>query len=505
MQGYCLTQSQFEVTFSDDHVSEFQAQSRIASNTPVNPDVIKDHESGFSDLATADNAKSDSPSHGKREKERVEYDILTLQDQRYLCRIPQVEAPTKDATNDTLSRQDEEKELARANERGWELLQGMQGNCIYFYSGWWSYRYCHGQGVKQFHQLPPSLGIPTYPPVEDPNVHPFILGQLDTGEAAEGEKGLQNGDKQKKTLEASKAVGTLETRGDQRYLVQRLSGGTECDLTGRERRIEVQVRDPCYLCPRSTYANIEFQFHCNPATSDRISLIKEVATCAYLMVIQTPRLCNDVAFMPPQVDSPNPITCSPILSHDEVPAYEAEVADAKAHAEIVEQIANPFGHPEEDNKHTAAGAAPTVVGGYTLGAHAYIPSTHTLEKSTIVGGGKETFIETIADSLGKTLTAETLKKYGLGDAKDVENLKKELEKIAKGKGWKLDVFDTPRGREYRGVVEDADEEEGKGKQGGEEKRDGGKGGEAGEAGEAGDIAGEGSEETYKDTPAKDEL
>jgi len=36
----------------------------------------------------------------------------------------------------------------------------------------------------------------------------------------------------------------LETKGSTRYMVQRLSGGTECDLTGRERKIEVQVRSP---------------------------------------------------------------------------------------------------------------------------------------------------------------------------------------------------------------------------------------------------------------------
>jgi protein OS-9 len=41
-----------------------------------------------------------------------------------------------------------------------------------------------------------------------------------------------------------KGLARLETKGEMRYLVQKLKGGTTCDLTGKERRIEVQV---CYV------------------------------------------------------------------------------------------------------------------------------------------------------------------------------------------------------------------------------------------------------------------
>jgi protein OS-9 len=37
-------------------------------------------------------------------------------------------------------------------------------------------------------------------------------------------------------------VGKLAVKGQSRYLVQHLAGGTVCDLTGEERSIEVQVR-----------------------------------------------------------------------------------------------------------------------------------------------------------------------------------------------------------------------------------------------------------------------
>ena len=48
-------------------------------------------------------------------------------------------------------------------------------------------------------------------------------------------------------------------------------------------------------------------------------MIKEVSTCSYLVVIHTPRLCNDVAFQPPQENKPNPISCFPVYGKHETP------------------------------------------------------------------------------------------------------------------------------------------------------------------------------------------
>jgi len=105
---------------------------------------------------------------------RFSYEVMSLKDQQYLCKIPELEETVIPDANDTLSKLDEEKELARANDKGWELLSEMQGNCIYFWSGWWSYSYCFGEGVRQFHQLPSRPGTPAYPPVEDPTVSGYV-------------------------------------------------------------------------------------------------------------------------------------------------------------------------------------------------------------------------------------------------------------------------------------------------------------------------------------------
>ena len=192
------------------------------------------------------------------------------------------------------------------------------------------------------------------------------------------------------------------------------------------------------------------QFHCHPQATDRISLIKETSTCAYLMVIQTPRLCNDVAFLPPQKDQPNTISCSLILGEDQVEDYKQDLKALK-NAEKEAQIwqANPdaaklFQSGTQENVQ--------IVGDIVLGGRAVVPESVTLEKSAIVGGGKETYIDTVASSAGTKLSKEDLEKLGLGDPRAVENLKKRLEEIAEGQEWKLDVIDTPRGREYRGII-----------------------------------------------------
>lgn len=448
-QYHPLIACQFSVDFTEGHVSHLQAQARL-------------------DKAESDDTSLMSSAHDTVQPPKPQYDYeeLVQAHQRYLCQIPRLvdQAPSLQP-NETLSKQDHDKELARANDRGWQLLKGMQGNCIYFWSGWWSYRYCYGQGVKQFHQLPPSNGVPAYPPVEDPGVPGFMLGAV---------QDLPPLDSSQATHSQDKAVGNLETRGESRYLVQRLAGGTLCDLTGRERRIEVQ-------------------FHCNPATSDRISLIKEVATCAYLMVIQTPRLCNDVAFQPPQKDRANKISCSPILSDDQVPDYEASLAAASDL--LTADIPNPFSDPQSN--------VPASIGGIAIGAHKWIPKGNKIEKSAIVGGGKDKFVETIANSFGKLMSADELKKQGLGDAKSVEKLKKELEEIAGGQPWELKVFDTPQGREYRGILLDDEEKDATNKDGTEvvEKKADQSEGEA-KAGKQAtsdkEQKQEGSEETYKD-------
>ncbi|OCK80704.1 hypothetical protein K432DRAFT_352529 [Lepidopterella palustris CBS 459.81] len=483
---------QYEVNFPDSFVTEDYASSRLAHvATRPTPSPVPDSQE-TQDLSTAGQQPIGNPNHKgdfDLESPPETYEAVVLDGQRYLCSIPIVATPEYNASsNPEQVKDEEEKELMRATDRGWELLEGMHGNCIYFISGWWSYSFCYKNEVKQFHQLPPSRGVPIYPPVEDTTVKSFVLGRFPGGEGKgkAGKSGSsddhQGEGEAQKTLDAepddgkgSMEVAKLETKGTTRYMVQRLSGGTECDLTGKERKIEVQ-------------------FHCHPQSADRIGMIKEVATCSYLMVIYTPRLCNDVAFLPPQDNRPHSIDCQPVIADIEVDDWTA--AKLKKAEELMAL---------KDTEAPQGSTPNPIIGGIEVGAKREVGyEGKVIEKSVVAGGGKEVYVATVASSEGKPMNEKELRK--LADPKDVEKLKRDLQKLAGRKAWKLDLVDTPRGREFRGIIEADDDEVGGGKkqkqkQKEEERIEGkeqGKDKEKQKVRENGEESEEGSEEVYKD-------
>jgi protein OS-9 len=248
------TTNQYEVVFPNTYITEHDATSLLSHSAShsASSATTKSQE-------TQELSKPNKPSTGTSSSDATleeTYEAVVLGGQRYLCSIPVIpdEVPQNSTATAEQVKAEEEKELMRAADRGWELLDGMQGECIYFLSGWWSYSFCYKDEVKQFHQLPPSRGVPIYPPVEDTSEKSYVLGRFKgdkkTGKGARKTLGKEEGTKQEVDDEGVKDKGKglelskLETKGSTRYMVQRLSGGTECDLTGRERKIEVQVRSP---------------------------------------------------------------------------------------------------------------------------------------------------------------------------------------------------------------------------------------------------------------------
>ena len=240
--------------FSDSFISDSDAESRLAyaaSSSAAKPRATgsspREHEDSgeakteISKRPTSDTYGNGGGEPGSHRRDHVGvYEVMHLMERQYLCAIPVIDTAPKNETANAVARAEEEKELARATTRGWELLQELQGNCMYFISGWWSYQFCYNAQVKQFHQLPPQKGVPIYPPMEDPTTPSYILGRASPslpdrdGEKREGRKEISDGRTGVETTE-------LQAKGEMRYLVQKLGAGTVCDLTGKERRIEVQV------------------------------------------------------------------------------------------------------------------------------------------------------------------------------------------------------------------------------------------------------------------------
>lgn len=130
----------------------------------------------------------------------------------------------------------------------------------------------------------------------------------------------------------------LQATGELRVLVQKLGGGTVCEDTGKRRKIEVQVYiSGLYLVVLWLIDMV--QFHCNSHGTDRIGWVKEITICNYLMVIYTPRLCNDVAFLPARENRANGITCKEVIRVDEVEQFEKLQADRREAQKLLAQQA----------------------------------------------------------------------------------------------------------------------------------------------------------------------
>ena len=291
-----------------------------------------------------------------------------------------------------------------------------------------------------------------FPPVADPNTPSFVLGKFGErkvnshrvgmggstpGGEGEKEAGLGMEDKTGATTQVQAKGG-----GSSRYLSQKLSGGTTCDLTGAPRRVEVQ-------------------FHCFPQSADRIGWIKEVSTCSYLMVIYTPRLCDDVAFLPPREEKAEAIVCREVVRAEEVKEWEMRKLNEMGRKGI-----GASGAKEQERP---------MVGGIEVGGMKVVGKEgHRLEVPPMMQPGSHGHkmppnsadnTELIAKRNPKEASGnvqrvddEGLRRLGL-DPRVVEAARRALERADGGEGWRLEVYDGLDGRkELRGTVEGEEED-----------------------------------------------
>jgi len=165
------------------------------------------------------------------------------------------------------------------------------------------------------------------------------------------------------------------------------------------------------------------------------------------MVIYTPRLCNDVAFQPPQPEDMHTIDCQLIIASEEIPQWEARRAQR-----TTQRLVN------------AGTTQFPVVGDIEVGAKKLVGTEgRQIEKGRVASAGQER-IEVVAMKENgeiQRLSVEELKKYNLNPEK-VEALKKHLENLANGKDWKLEVVESNGERGFRGIVDTDGDDDGDG-------------------------------------------
>ncbi|RUS14815.1 hypothetical protein BC937DRAFT_93284 [Endogone sp. FLAS-F59071] len=337
-------------------------QQYRSSNSPYFSTQVAEEPTS---VATTDSRMARPPgSASKSDNEDTPSHIIMKSGlgQRFLCQIPLAKSKVTEGADDRVD--DEAAGIRKGVEKGLQLLDPLKQKCLYYVSigslnlnsetwfypcdsiphspedsitlpqgaGWWTYEFCHLHYVRQFHQPPNAQGVITIPARDDPNVISYYLGIF--GDDIEGLVTLPPGTTSSSTDTVSRT--DLQTTGDKRYLVQRWGRGTICDITGRPRKVEIQ-------------------FHCNMQTQEHISLIKETSTCHYLVVVHTPRLCQDPVFMSRSRTEVNQIVCNPIVSDTH---YEILMAQELAQIEDTQRSAHVSF--QADIEHEAAAAVAPV-------------------------------------------------------------------------------------------------------------------------------------------------
>jgi hypothetical protein len=172
------------------------------------------------------------------------------------------------------------------------------------------------------------------------------------------------------------------------------------------------------------------------------------------------------------------------MSEESIPAYlemrasdadvEEKFADSKVAAnKIAQAIINEFkalmdgGKPDPEKAQKGLNFIDTnadkldilpkkkIVAGIEYGGHNILPAGTKLEKGAVVGGGtKDKFIATIARSDGYVADERELAKLHIKYGKELDSIRKEVERVADGAQWQIDVVETAHGKELRGIIGD---------------------------------------------------
>ncbi|XP_061543847.1 protein OS-9 isoform X1 [Phycodurus eques] len=173
-----------------------------------------------------------------------------------------------------------------------DLLSPMrEPPCLVLTKDWWTYEFCHGQHIRQYH-------------LEDSEIKGDILflGYF------ESEFDWRN--------ESAKASKQHRLK---RFHSQTYVNGSKCDINGNHREAEVR-------------------FVCEDGSGDYIARVDEPQSCRYVLTIHTSRTCQHPLLRPPSTAKPQGITCQPALSAQQYMDYvKAQVFDTKRKVEQISE------------------------------------------------------------------------------------------------------------------------------------------------------------------------
>lgn len=187
-------------------------------------------------------------------------------------------------------KQKEEEEKIAMEAGVPELLKPMEsGPCLFKTRDWWSYEFCYGKHVRQFH-------------MEDGRIvgNVIMLGYYESEFDWKNETNMEIKSRNKNRLN--------------RYHSQQYINGSKCDLTGKARKTEVR-------------------FLCEEGTGDYIARLDEPETCTYVMTVHTTKICHHPYLKLPSQQKPVSITCNPAVTDRVYQDYLQEQEEEKIRRE----------------------------------------------------------------------------------------------------------------------------------------------------------------------------
>jgi Glucosidase II beta subunit-like protein len=198
-----------------------------------------------------------------------------------------------------------------------EALGQIDGGCLTLNSGgWWRYKWCHKEDIRQFHQDPvtghvdPDWSLGSWEGKAKKKTKKTKTAGSGSGKKTSTKKKSSSADGSTKSKErvSDQNVATSGTKKALYYTSHFYSKGQRCDENGKFRATEVQF----YCCPSS----LSFGPH--------IEDIVEPSLCRYVMRVCIPRLC---------IAAPAPTTAAVAATTSTADASsDVEVADTEASA-----------------------------------------------------------------------------------------------------------------------------------------------------------------------------
>ncbi|XP_065052144.1 endoplasmic reticulum lectin 1-like isoform X2 [Rhopilema esculentum] len=239
--------------------------------------------------------------------QNLESIVMNTKDKEsYRCFLPKI---GKSNGND--------KETSRG-PKAEDLLSGiltLKGTkCSYRLEPYWTYEVCHGLHVRQFHEE-------KVPGQEKPKVQEYFLGKViteDPGEAATDDKKANEKQETESVKIPKKEIDGRLTP----YFNFTMDNGTPCDIKhNKPRRVDI-----LYIC--------------HATANNEVFSVKETTTCEYEVIILTPELCHNPAYL--MKDNPvNGIHCLPL---EGAPSRPSRIADSKENSLEEENISAEIKH-----------------------------------------------------------------------------------------------------------------------------------------------------------------